>query len=410
MKQERAQVYMTSRAYVDVLTEVSSHPYVETGGILVAARCRNIYYLIESTDSGMNAQYLYARFDRDYDYTEHLGNIIARKYDLMQEADMVLLQWHRHPDGCMEFSRGDQASNDEFARIYHGNISGLVTVSPRFSLRFWEIPPEGGTPLPIHSFSINDREVEKVIRLKSAEELINQIEMKEHPDIFHSRRIVPDAILPKPNADHLSETKDFGLGSSGLGEERCVTGISSQRDLESEKLMNEVASGGHEYRETNGNIEQRELYPDHDNRVEHISEKGQAVDWTCRLARIIQDVIPKRKMRDSGVACNVQTECAEMDESEPPKRKKSGSMIPLELLEEMKENSIRGYQIRVKILSRDLILLYVTDPEAIEYEMRFYYDEDGNAFLSSLPTGEYQYKRGVLTNMFYLISESDYDE
>ena len=66
MKQKRAQVYMTNRAYIDVLTEVRAHPYVETGGLFVAARRENNYYLIEATNSGINARYLYARFDRDY--------------------------------------------------------------------------------------------------------------------------------------------------------------------------------------------------------------------------------------------------------------------------------------------------------------------------------------------------------
>ena len=437
MKQKRAQVYMTNRAYIDVLTEVRAHPYVETGGLFVAARRENNYYLIEATDSGINARYLYARFDRDYAYTEHLGNIIAEKYDLAQGADMLLLQWHRHPDGCLEFSGGDRASNDEFARIYHGNISGLVTVSPRFRLKFWEIPPEGGRPLPIDSFSVDDHKVEKVIKLKTPEKLIYQIEKKEHPELFDRVSNILKVGKLRANSEESGSSRihevrpsdgpssgeaDFGLEekedvfqhpeTENSGDGTLTRGEPDENHKDGGKTEvsepGETAGtykdGDHGYIELQGD----KLAHSECGRAGSISEKFQEMCRNgSRPIKTMLDAVAKRKTESPNRVWNISAKPIEEDRTDPGRRRPK-SAVPPELLEEMKEDSARGYQFRGKVLGPDLLLLHVTDPRAVEYEIRYHW-EDGMGFLYSLYTGEHRYERGVFTDILRQISESDRD-
>lgn len=180
-------VYMTERHYRDVLSEMRKHPGVETGGLSVAVRYRNSYYLLEAADSGMDAQYETGRFARDYDYTEHLCNIIAEKYDVIPGAQMVLVQWHRHPGAMDYFSPGDRVSNDKFAEIYGGDISGLVTIAPDFKLDYFFIPKEGGEPVRLQPFQVDDAAVARVAKEKECALLREEIEWQERRYTVHTR-------------------------------------------------------------------------------------------------------------------------------------------------------------------------------------------------------------------------------
>ena len=169
------QIYFTTKAYVQLLTEIADYPYVETGGVLVGQRRGNTFYVFETVDPGFKADRQRAEFSRHYEYTEHLAYKVANQYE---GKTTVVGYYHRHPGSYDHFSGGDDISNLEFAQTFNGVISGLVNIDPEFRLAFYYISPEGRQSKAI-SYKVDDKAFEGIMILKNSEDLINCIHYNE---------------------------------------------------------------------------------------------------------------------------------------------------------------------------------------------------------------------------------------
>ena len=181
------QIYFTTKAYVQLLTEIADYPYVETGGVLVGQRLCNTFYIFETVDPGFKADRQRAEFSRHYEYTEHLAYKVANQYE---GKTTVVGYYHRHPGSYDHFSGGDDISNLEFAQTFNGVISGLVNIDPEFRLAFYYISPEGHQSKAI-SYKVDDKAFECIMVLKNSEDLINRIQYNEqnyNTSIFQNRQ------------------------------------------------------------------------------------------------------------------------------------------------------------------------------------------------------------------------------
>lgn len=169
------QIFFTTKAYVQLLTEIEDYPYVETGGVLVGQRINNTFYVFETVDPGFKADRQRAEFSRHYEYTEHLAYKVAKQYE---GKTTVIGYYHRHPGSYDHFSGGDDVSNLEFAKTFNGVISGLVNIDPNFRLSFYYISPEGYQSKAI-SYQVDDKFFEGIMYLKNHNDLIKKIQFNE---------------------------------------------------------------------------------------------------------------------------------------------------------------------------------------------------------------------------------------
>ena len=169
------EIYFTTKAYVQLLTEIADYPYVETGGVLVGQRRGNTFYIFETVDPGFKADRQRAEFSRHYEYTEHLAYKVANQYE---GETTVVGYYHRHPGSYDHFSGGDDVSNLEFAQTFNGVISGLVNIDPDFRLAFYYISPDGRQSRSI-PYKVDDRAFDGILMLKNSDELVRYIQFNE---------------------------------------------------------------------------------------------------------------------------------------------------------------------------------------------------------------------------------------
>ena len=179
------QIYFTTKAYVQLLTEIADYPYVETGGVLVGQRRGNTFYVFETVDPGFKADRQRAEFSRHYEYTEHLAYKVANQYE---GKTTVVGYYHRHPGSYDHFSGGDDVSNLEFAQTFNGVISGLVNIDPEFRLAFYYISPEGHQSKAI-SYKVDDKAFEGIMVLKSAKQLLDNIFCQENKSTISQKKL-----------------------------------------------------------------------------------------------------------------------------------------------------------------------------------------------------------------------------
>lgn len=130
-------VVFSNRAYLAVLTETYEKIKVETGGVFLGYYDDGTWYIIETLDPGPNSVFQVAYFEYDQKYTSHLINKIARLYK--HQLSLVGL-WHRHPGSFDEFSRTDDGTNSDYAKLSpNGAISLLVNVDPEFRLTAYHV-------------------------------------------------------------------------------------------------------------------------------------------------------------------------------------------------------------------------------------------------------------------------------
>lgn len=175
-------IYFTTKAYVQLLTEVADYPHVETGGVLVGQRHQNTFYVFETVDPGFKADRKIAEFSRHYEYTEHLAYKVANQYE---GNTTVIGYYHRHPGSYDRFSGGDEISNLEFAQTFNGVISGLVNIDPQFRLAFYYIAPSGKQSSAI-SYIVDDSAFRDIMTFKSPQKVLSQIFNQENSHIIRS--------------------------------------------------------------------------------------------------------------------------------------------------------------------------------------------------------------------------------
>ena len=130
-------IIFSDRAYLAILTETYEKIKVETGGVFLGYYENDTWYIIETLDPGPKSVFQVAYFEYDQKYTNHLINKIARLYK--EKLNLVGL-WHRHPGSFDEFSRTDDGTNSDYAKLNpNGAISLLVNVDPHFRLTAYHI-------------------------------------------------------------------------------------------------------------------------------------------------------------------------------------------------------------------------------------------------------------------------------
>lgn len=179
------QIYFTTKAYIQLLTEIADYPYVETGGVFVGQRRKNTFYIFETIDPGFKANRQRAEFSRHYEYTEHLAYKVTNQYE---GKTTVIGYYHRHPGNYDHFSSGDDISNLEFAQAFNGIISGLVNIDPNFRLAFYYISPEGNQSKAI-SYKVDDSVFDGIMVLKSEKNLLVTIHNQENNYIVPSNEL-----------------------------------------------------------------------------------------------------------------------------------------------------------------------------------------------------------------------------
>lgn len=122
------EIIISDRAYAAIIAEALSRDPLETGGILLGHYKNGIWYVVESTDPGMNTTHTTVHHEMDDKYHNHLYPVTSRLY----EKDLVLLGlWHRHPGELNTFSTDDNNTNTEYAKaIGNGAISFLLNFVP----------------------------------------------------------------------------------------------------------------------------------------------------------------------------------------------------------------------------------------------------------------------------------------
>lgn len=130
-------IVLSSRAYLQILSETAEKADTETGGILLGCVEEDVFYVIEAIDPGPNSIFQPAYFEYDQPYTEHLINKVARLY---QHRLYLVGLWHRHPGSLDVFSATDGETNRKYAGLHrHGALSFLVNVDPTFRLTAYHV-------------------------------------------------------------------------------------------------------------------------------------------------------------------------------------------------------------------------------------------------------------------------------
>lgn len=121
-------VVISDKAYASMVAESLSRDPLETGGILLGHYKDGIWYVVESTDPGLNTSHTTVHHEMDQQYHNHIYPVISRLY----EKDLLLLGlWHRHPGSFNKFSADDNRTNSEYAKVIeNGALSFLINLAP----------------------------------------------------------------------------------------------------------------------------------------------------------------------------------------------------------------------------------------------------------------------------------------
>lgn len=125
-------VVISDRAYASIVAESLSRDPLETGGILLGHYENGIWYVVESTDPGLNTSHTTVHHEMDQQYHNHIYPVISRVY----EKDLLLLGlWHRHPGSFNKFSADDNKTNSEYAKVIeNGALSFLINLASETQL------------------------------------------------------------------------------------------------------------------------------------------------------------------------------------------------------------------------------------------------------------------------------------
>lgn len=129
---ECRRIVLSDRAYASIVAEALSRDPLETGGILLGHYKNGTWYVVESTDPGLDTSHTTVHHEMDQKYHNHIYPVISRVY----EEDLVLLGlWHRHPGSLNKFSSDDNKTNTEYAKVVeNGSLSFLFNFVPEAQL------------------------------------------------------------------------------------------------------------------------------------------------------------------------------------------------------------------------------------------------------------------------------------
>ena len=142
-------IFISDRAYADIVNETLQNARTETGGILLGARVADSWYVVESLDPGPLSILRPAYFEYDHKYVNHLANKVRKRY----KAGLRLLGlWHRHPGSLDTFSSVDDSTHQSYLTQCSGSaISGLINIDPYFRITFYEVT---GSPMEYRSVPV----------------------------------------------------------------------------------------------------------------------------------------------------------------------------------------------------------------------------------------------------------------
>jgi len=130
-------IVFSNRALDEIKKETYRKSPVETGGILLGKIIDDQWYVIATTEPGPNSIFQISYFEYDQEFVTKEANRISKEY--VHELELLGL-WHRHPGSMDTFSRTDDGTNIEFARLNSkGAISGLVNLDPDFRLTMYHV-------------------------------------------------------------------------------------------------------------------------------------------------------------------------------------------------------------------------------------------------------------------------------
>jgi len=130
-----SKVFISERAYAEMINETLQNIRTETGGILLGARTDRAWFVIESLDPGPRAILRRAYFEYDDKYLTHLANKVRLRY---RSKLSLLGLWHRHPGSLDRFSSTDDETNRTFVQTCGGAaLSGLINIDPEFRMTFY---------------------------------------------------------------------------------------------------------------------------------------------------------------------------------------------------------------------------------------------------------------------------------
>lgn len=138
---ECEKIVISDRAYASILAEALARDPLETGGILLGHYENGVWYVVESTDPGMDTFHSAVHHEMDQAYHNHIYPVISRLY----EKDLMLLGlWHRHPGSFNAFSSDDDRTNEAYARaVGNGTVSFLLNFVPEAELTCYYLDYNG---------------------------------------------------------------------------------------------------------------------------------------------------------------------------------------------------------------------------------------------------------------------------
>lgn len=125
-------IVISDRAYAAIVAEALSRDPLETGGILLGHYKQGVWYVVESTDPGIDTYHTTVHHEMDQQYHNHIYPVVSRLY----EEDLMLIGlWHRHPGNFNRFSSDDNRTNAEYAKVIeNGTLSFLINFDPKAQL------------------------------------------------------------------------------------------------------------------------------------------------------------------------------------------------------------------------------------------------------------------------------------
>lgn len=151
-------IYINKTALERMADEVATSRGIETGGILVGVHLNSGDSLITHvTSPGPKAIKRRNFFQKDFNYTVQIFNVLHRKYSVD-----YLGEWHKHPEDYLQYSPKDRQSmfeiteinprpcsfaivGDSFSYLKSKNYLKIYTVNKntrKISVENWEITEE----------------------------------------------------------------------------------------------------------------------------------------------------------------------------------------------------------------------------------------------------------------------------
>lgn len=197
-------VVFSNKAYNAIIDETFKQNPIETGGLLLGYRLRGDWIVMEVIPPGYNSTHQYAYFEPNKIFNDYLINSVSTKYHIQLE---LLGLWHRHPGSMDVFSRTDDETNLEYAKLHPcGAISGLVNVDPNFRLTMRHVSN------PLH-YELVDVEV--------GDDLIPE-------DYFKLRHFPEKGLNPAPYSEKKNDWTNIGNMSEQKSNSTSETSIAIQ--------------------------------------------------------------------------------------------------------------------------------------------------------------------------------------